>query len=245
MKKSLGIIGLGQFTQFIIPHLKPYFSSISVANRSDKKEIAAKLGVNFVSIEEAAKKDILMLAMSISEIKNVAEKIKKDIRPETLVMDVCSIKIYPLKILQKILPAKTKILGTHPLFGPQSGKNGLKNLEIVLCPTTVGQAELEEIKNIFSKMKLKTIIATPDEHDKTMAYTQALTHFFAQAAIKTFPKTNFNFSTPSARKLSDIINNVRYDSPELFKDIETLNPYAKKMRIELLKNLNQINKKLL
>ncbi len=245
MKKSLGIIGLGQFSQFMIPYLKPYFADIFVANRSDKSKIAADLGVNFVSIEEASQKDILILAMSISEIKNVAEKIKKHIKPETIVMDVCSIKIYPLKTLRQILPAKTKILGTHPLFGPQSGKNGLKNLEIILCPAAIGKTELEEIKNIFSKMKLKTIMATPDEHDKTMAYTQALTHFFAQAAIKTFPKTNFNFSTPSAKKLFDIINSVRYDSPELFHDLETLNPYAKKMRVELLKNLNQINKKLL
>lgn len=244
MKKSLGIIGLGQFSQFIIPHLKPHFSRIVVSNRSDKSKIATKLGVKFVTIEEAAKQNTVILAMSISEIKNVAKQIKKHIAPNTIVMDVCSVKIYPLKTLQQILPDKTKILGTHPLFGPQSGKNGLNKLQIILCPVTTNKAELNEIKNIFIKMKLNVIISTPDEHDKTMAYTQALTRFFAQAAIKTLPKINFRFSTPSAKKMIDLMDIVRYDSKKLFRDIEVLNPYAKKMRAELLKNLNQINKKL-
>lgn len=243
-KKSLGIIGFGQFSQFIVPYLKPYFSDITVSSRKNKEKIAARLHVKFASIEETAKKDIIMLAMTISEIETVLKKIKKEIKPKTIVMDVCSVKTYPLKMMKKYLPKNSFILGAHPLFGPQSGKNGIKNLEIVLCPERISKNKFSEIKNIFSEMGLKIFTASAKEHDISMAYSQALTHFFSHGVLKTAPKTNFSFSTPSARKLFTIVNDVKNDSHELFRDIETLNPFAKRMRSKLLKNLNSINKKL-
>lgn len=244
MKKSLGIIGFGQFSQFIIPYLKPYFSDIVVSSRKDKKEIANKLKVKFARVEEAAGKDVIILAMTISEIENALKKIKSEIKPKAIVLDVCSVKIYPLKMMRKYLPENISILGTHPLFGPQSGKNGIENLEIVLCPERISESDLKKIRNIFLKVKLKVIISSAEEHDLIMAYSQALTHFFAQGALKTIPKSDFKFSTPSARKLLAIINDIKNDSPKLFQDIETLNPYAKQMRTRLLENLNKINNKL-
>lgn len=244
MKRSLGIIGFGQFTRFFIPYLAPHFSEITVASRTDKSRIAKELKVNFSSVEDAAQKDVVILAMPISQIENVLNRIKDRIKPDTLVMDVCSIKIYPIKMMKKILPRNVRILSTHPLFGPQSGKNGIIGLEIILCPVRLPQRSFEEIRDIFTAMGLKTTVATAQEHDKVMAYSQALTHFFAQGILKTLPRTTFKFSTPSATRLLSIVNDVKDDSPILFRDMETLNPLAVKMRKDLLKNLNAIDRKL-
>lgn len=242
-KLSLGIIGFGQFAQFFAPYLKPHFSKISASSRSDKRKIAKKLGIEFGPIQRAAAQDIVILSMPISEIENALTKIKSGIKPGAIIMDVCSVKIYPLKLMKKILPKNINILGAHPLFGPQSGKNGIKDLEIVLCPERIGKDRLNEIKNIFQKMGLRVILTTPSIHDKIIAETQALTHFFAKGALKSISFAD-KFTTPSSRKLLSIINDVKEDSPQLFRDIETLNPHAQKIRRKLLKNLNQINKKL-
>jgi len=243
-KNTLGIIGFGQFSCFFIPYLKPYFSKICVSSRSNKRGAALRLGVDFVSNREAARQDVVMLSVPISQIENVLREIKNEILPGTLVMDVCSVKVYPVKLMKRFLGKKVNIIGTHPLFGPQSGKRGIKGLEIVICPARVDDKTLKDIRNMFLSMSLKVILTTPTKHDKIMASTQALTHFFAKGVIKTIDARNFEFSTPSSRKLFDIINDVREDSPALFRDIETLNPYSKSMRKRLLSNFNKLNKKL-
>ena len=189
MKKSLGIIGFGQFAQFIVPYLKSYFGSITVSSLNNKNRIARRLDVKLASNNEAAQKDVVMLAVPISEIKNVLKEIQNKVKPNAIITDVCSVKVYPVKLMRKMLPKNVNIIGAHPLFGPQSGKYGIKDLEMVLCPIRINKKLLKEIKGIFSKMGLKVVLTTPEKHDKIMASTQALTHFFAQGVFK----NNFTF----------------------------------------------------
>ncbi len=243
-KKTLGVIGIGQFTNFFLPYLKPFFSEIYISSRSDKSDIAKQLGVKFVNKTDAAKQDVVILSMPISEIENVLNEIRNSIKTDALIMDVCSVKVYTAKLMKKILPKKTNIIGTHPLFGPQSGKNGIKDLEIVLCPIRSSTACIKDTKRMFQQMGLKIILTTPQKHDKIMANTQALTHFFAKGVLSTIKSLKFEFSTPSARKLFEIIDDLKEDSPILFNDIELLNPYAKKMRDELIANFYKLNKNL-
>lgn len=243
-KKTLGIIGIGQFSQFFIPHLKPFFSEIYITDKTDTKEIAKRLGVKNSTLEEVCRQDFIMLAMPISQISNVLKDIKDRLNKDAIIMDVCSVKVFPAKEMKKILPRNIQILGTHPLFGPQSGKDGIKGLQIVLCPERITNENFKEIKSIFSKMGLETKTVTAQKHDEIMAYTQALTHFFSRGAAKTIPFENFEFTTPSAKRLQNIINEVKDDSKELFIDMQTLNPYAIKTRKKFLKELNKINDEL-
>lgn len=242
--KTLGVIGFGQFAQFFIPYLKPNFSRICVSSRSNKSKEARQLGVDFVSVKEAAGQNVVMLAVPISQIENVLMEIKDTVMPDAIVMDVCSVKIYPVNLMKRILAKNVNIIGTHPLFGPQSGKRGLKGLEIILCPARTDKKSVKKTEAIFKQIGLKIILTTPDKHDRIMANTQALTHFFAQGVLKTIKKQNFDFSTPSSRKLFSITKDVREDSMALFRDIETFNPYAKTIRKKLVENLNKINKQL-
>lgn len=243
-KKSLGIIGVGQFSEFFIPHLKPFFSEIYITSKSDKSELAKKLGVKNSTLKEVCTQDMIMLAMPIAQISPVLEEIKDKLLPSTIVIDVCSVKVFPLKEMKRILPKNVQILGTHPLFGPQSGKNGIKDLQIVLCPERIDDKDLREIKTIFKEMGLDIKETTAKKHDEIMAYTQSLTHFFSRAAAKVIPFEDFEFTTPSAHRLKNIISEVKDDSPELFRDMQTLNPYAIKTRTKLLKELNKINDEL-
>lgn len=243
-KKSLGIIGIGQFAEFFIPHLKRHFSKIVIASKNDKSAIAKKLNVAFGSIKEASGQNFVILAMPIRETKNVLFEIKDSVTPESIIMDICSVKTYPLNLMKKILPQNVNIIGSHPLFGPQSGKNGVEGLDMVICPIRSSKNSIEQTISIFRDIGLNVIRTTPEIHDKIMAKTQALTHFFAKGVLKTLETENFAFSTPSSRKLFNIINDIKDDSNILFEDIETLNPYAKDVRDELTKHLIEINSEL-
>lgn len=243
-KKTLGIIGIGAFAEFFIPHLKPFFSQIHITSKSDKSALAKKLGVQASSLKEACQQDIIMLAMPISQITPVLEGIRHLVRKDAIVMDVCSIKVLPIKEMKRLLPRETQILGTHPLFGPQSGKDGIQGLQIVLCPERVGNKDYYEIRSIFRQMGLEIKETTGRKHDEIMAYTQSLTHFFSRAAARTIPFADFEFTTPSAKRLKDIIFEIKDDSEQLFLDMQELNPYAGKTRKKLMKELNLLEEKI-
>lgn len=242
-KRSLGIIGIGQFAEFFIPHIRPYFSEIYIASRSDKSRLAKRLGVIQAPIETVAAQDSVILAMPISQITSVLQEIRDHLKEGAIVMDVCSVKVFPIREMRRILPKSAGILGTHPLFGPQSGKNGIKGLQIVLCPERMKDKEYSQIKKIFMDMGLDVKETSAKRHDEVMAYTQSLTHFFSRAAGKIIPFEDFAFTTPSAKRLKDIIFEVKDDSPQLFIDMQTFNPYANKVRRQLLKELNMLEKK--
>jgi prephenate dehydrogenase len=93
-------------------------------------------------------------------------------------------------------------------------------------------------------MGLEVKETTAQKHDEIMAYTQAITHFFSRAAATTIPFEDFEFTTPSAKRLQNIIKEVKDDSKELFIDMQTKNPYAIKTRKKFLKELNKINEEL-
>lgn len=243
-KKSLAVIGIGQFAEFFIPHLKPFFSEILITSKGDKSKVAKRLGVRHATLEETCKEDVIMLAMPISEITSVLEEIRDKVRKDAIVIDVCSVKMFSAKEMKRLLPKSVQILGTHPLFGPQSGKNGIKDLQIVLCPERMDSKSYDEIKDIFKKMGLNTKETTAKKHDKIMAYTQSLTHFFSRAAARTIPFEDFAFTTPSAKRLRDIIFEVKDDSEQLFLDMQILNPYATKTRKQFLKELNKLDTKI-
>ena len=55
------------------------------------------------------------------------------LKPGTLVLDVGSVKVEPVAIMKELLPETVGIVGTHPLFGPQSAQNGIHGLQIAIC----------------------------------------------------------------------------------------------------------------
>jgi len=238
---EIGIIGFGSFGQLIAKELKRDFD-VFVWNRSDRSGEAKKLGVNYVPIEEAASKEIVILATSISSFEEILKKVRAHIKKGALVADVCSVKEYPVGLMRKILPADIEILGTHPLFGPDSFKFK-ENRKIVLCPVRIKNGKLEGIKNYLEKKGYKTIITTAEEHDAAIARTQALVHFIGRILERMDLKEK-EIDVMTYRKLLEIMDVVKNDSWQLFLDIEKKNKYAEKVREEFVKNAIRLNEEL-
>jgi prephenate dehydrogenase len=239
-KRALGFIGFGGFGRFIIPHLKPYFD-ITVYDRTDLSAKAKKLGVKWGTLGEAASQDMVALAVPVQFLEELLIDIKDLLKPKALVFDLSSVKIKPVELMQKYLPEYVDIIGTHPLFGPQSGKDGIEGLNIVVCP--VRTKKNHNLIRFFSKeLKLNVLERTPIVHDKQMAYVQALTHFVGRA-VNAMDIPDVEQKTPAYQYLLYIKRNLGQDSLDLFLTIEKENPYAKEVRdhfIEELKNLNKL-----
>lgn len=237
---EIGIIGFGQFGQFAAKQLKENFK-VFVADAFDKKKEAEGLGVSFTSIKEVASKDIVVVSVPINQFEKTLLEIKGSLKKGALLFDVCSVKVKPAKLMEELIPKDVEIVATHPLFGPQSGANGIKGLKIVVCP--IRTTKFDKVKKFLENLGLDVIVSTPEEHDRQMAKTQALAQFVARALINIDIQEQ-KITTPSFGKLIELKNMLKEDSIELFRDIQQNNPFAKEVTDEFCEEIDNIKNNL-
>ena len=225
---TIGVYGLGNFGVFWARELVKAGYDVISASRS-LKEID---GLTVVDYDTFCKEsDVIFICSSISSFGAVVKEFAENIKENTIIADTCSVKLHPLDVMEKYLQAG-QFVATHPMFGPQSGANGIKDLPIVL--DSLGNEGNQRIfEEIFNRMELKIVPMTCDEHDKQVAYSQALTHFLGRCLSK-LELQQLDISTYAYKNLLDLVGYIENNSMDLFNDMQTYNSYASKMRKELL-----------
>lgn len=238
----IGIIGFGRFGKLLTKYLTEDFK-VYVFNRSNKEEDIKKANGIPASLEEVCKKDIIIPCVPISEFEGILKKIKGLLKENQLVIDICSVKEYPVEVMKMALPQKVQILATHPLFGPDSANNSLKDRKIVLCKVRLPNEKYEKIKSYLNRKGLIIIETTPKNHDKEIAKSLILTHFIGRGLME-LGANEVDIDTQGYRKMMDVLNTVKNDTWKLFEDINNYNKYSKKIRQDFIESLNNINNKL-
>jgi len=221
-KQTLGLIGFGQFGRLAARHLAGCYA-VTIADRENRAAEAVELGAAWGTLPEAAASDIVLVAVPVAVMRETFAAIAPHVKPGALVLDVASVKVLPVQWMIETLPAHADIVATHPLFGPQSAKDGLEGLRLVLCPIRGERAH--EVKDLAEAAGLIVSITTPEEHDREMAYVQALTHLIGRALVNV-KIPDEDLKTRSYQHLLDLCGLIGDDSFELFSAIQTLNPYA-------------------
>ena len=234
---EIGIVGFGRFGRFAAEILGKDFP-VSVF---DRKTLSAQSGVRFASLREVARKPWLLLCVPISQMERVCRRLGPLLTPGQLVMDTCSVKEEPLRLMLDLFPESVEVLGTHPLFGPETGRYGIAGLEVVLCPGRGNRTE--KVERYLDKLGLKVTVTTATEHDRAMARTQALFHFLAQG----FSRMNMDpgtLATPGPAQLFRAFQDVRGDSRQLFRDLQQVNRFAPGQRKKLIDSLTALDRSL-
>lgn len=235
--KDVGLIGFGEFGRFMVEHLKAH-CNIFVYDKRNLYDAADDYGITVGDLSEVASKEVVILAVPVQFLEELLLEIKEYVQPSALIVDVSSVKKKPLELMEKYLPDSVEIVGTHPLFGPQSAKNGIEGLKIVLCPLRTNSED--KIKNFLSKkLKLEVLVKTPEEHDQQMAYVQGLTHFIGKA-VNEMDIQGGDVNTLAFEKLLEIKNMLKDDSWDLFLTMERENPFAAEVRRGFLEQLEMI-----
>jgi prephenate dehydrogenase len=236
--KELGLIGFGKFGKLIHSFLKEHFDIFIY----DPLAVPGA-GVNFAPLAECAGKEIVIFAVPVQNLEETLIEMKDSIKKDAQVFDVCSVKVKPVELMKKHLPAHCDIVGTHPLFGPAGVKEGLKSFDIVLSP--VRTERLDDITAFLkNKLGFNPILKAPEEHDREMAVVQGLTHFLAKALNKMDIK-NSELKTLSFEHMFKVRELLKYDSDALLYTIENENPFAVDVRNEFIKKLIEINNDLI
>lgn len=233
--KNIGLIGYGNFGKLIYKHLKSHFDFYIYDSHIDGEYDCMS------DIDNVIKQDILIIAIPYLGFRDFIQTYGANIPDTTLVIDVLSIKVKAIELMKKYLSPKVEIFATHPLFGPESTKDGIKGKKIAVFPirTTKEKSIIEFLQHT---LKLNIINTTAKEHDKQMAYIQALSHFVSKALVKFDLPVYEDQQTKTYEYLQAAKDIVKNDSDELFYTIQNENPFAHEVREEFLKVLEDIHK---
>jgi len=238
---KFGIVGYGRFGKLWAKALSS-FGSVMVCEKAFNPQTTEDR-IEIVDLQQVAQADMVFLLVPISEFESCCQQIKPFLKPETVVVDCCSVKVHPVTVMQNTFAATQPIIATHPLFGPDSVQRtgGFTDHKIVLCPVRCSEQQQTELQHIFQEMGLKVLLTTPDEHDKQMANSQALVHFIGRglAALDLHPQ---ELATPDFQALLNINKMVVNDTWRLFLDMHQYNTYAKQIRKKFIHQLLQIEK---
>jgi len=221
--KTLGLIGFGQFGQLAARVLKDHFDVLAADAGEGAARAAADLGVGFGPVEQAAAREIVIVAVPVRAMRDVFAQIAPYLAPGALVIDVGSVKMLPAAWMAEILPDHVDLVATHPLFGPQSAKTGLAGLRLVVCPIRGGRAD--KVAAFGRSLGLTVTVTTAEEHDREMAYVQALTHLIGRSLVN-LNIPDEQLKTPSYQHLLELCGLIGSDTFELFTAIQTQNPFA-------------------
>lgn len=239
----IGLIGYGRFGRLTVKNLAPDFKVVVHTRSLDKSEDIAAAGGRLVSLEAACAQKLIILCVPISAMQATLKQIAPLLKPDALVLDVCSVKVYPAQWMKTLLPPSVEILATHPMFGPDSAATSVAGHKVVLCPERITTDRYRKIKKWLEQKGISIIETTPAEHDRKIAVSLALTHFIGRSLAE-FGAPPLDIDTEGYKRLLHILGVVRNDTWQLFEDMHHYNPYAGEKRQAFIKAMARINDRL-
>jgi prephenate dehydrogenase len=221
------VLGAGKMGVWFAKYCKANGDTVVLADRNSEKlsKLKTELGVEIADFPTAVRgADRVLICVSISSFEETIKKIASATHQRQPVMDICSIKEYPVNIMHQYLKGAL-VLGTHPVFGP--GSHGVKNKAYVLTPTNKDEeAYAKEFKKWLEKEEAHVFIMTPQKHDELMSIILGFPHFLGLAACETLlAQPAFSESKKLAgttyRMLFTLAESVAQETPDLYSNVQT------------------------
>ena len=218
---TIGIIGFGRFGKVLAQILSTSYSIIIHDPQYKGMEFPHK------TLEEVLKCEIVFIAVPIREFENTVKSISQYKMHDTTIIDVCSVKIYPVEIMVKHLPENVGIIASHPMFGPDS-YSPFRDLKMVLSPVRDIYSKYDELVATFTGQSISIVEMTPEEHDRDAAMSQGITHFMGRV-LKESGVSSTKINTLGFNELLGVIEQTCNDSWDLFLDLQNYNPFTNEM----------------
>lgn len=209
----------------------------------DRKRVRRRAaGVRFAksSSEAVREADVVLVAVPIKETVGAVRQALPSIKDGAVLVEITSVKDKTISSLKKVLgKRKVSLLSLHPLFGPYAQPEDFK-----FC-VVGGRHELSAARKLFPTARLVQLNAR--EHDRLMAYTLSLVHVinlaFASAVTKRARVKAFKgTASPMASEQLNLSQAVLSQSPSLFAQIQTENPFAREVLSAFIAELTTLRR---
>jgi len=220
--------GSGKMGRWFAHFLLKEGNEVIITGRNEKKLLEAKrklVGVETTAsnVEAVKSAEAILISVPIDNFEEVVEQVSPYIRPEQVIIDITSIKVFPVETMRKHIKAGLT-LGTHPVFGP--GARSIANQNFVLTPTNERERALaQKVREYLESRGAKIALMTPQEHDEMMAVILGLSHFIAIVSADTLLsfdklKQMEAISGTTYKVLLTLVESVISEDPEFYASLQ-------------------------
>lgn len=246
--QMIGIIGFGPFAQFLARTMIKQGHALIATSRSDHSLLCSRLGIPFYKeFDEffASGSEVIVLCTSIVSTAEVLSSIPAgNLLKPRLFVDVLSVKEHPRELFLQVLPEEADFLCTHPMFGPESGRDGWEGLPFVYDRVRVrNHGFCDNYLGIFRQEGCRMVEMPCEEHDRMTAKTQFITHTIGRI-LDQMEIESTAIDTKGFQKLLQVKDSSINDSLDLYVGLYKHNKFAK-IEIEKLELAFQAVKKML
>lgn len=172
--------------------------------------------------------DVVILCVPLRIIPDMIRKCSQIMKPDSVLIDISSIKHKSFKTLLKIQDYILPIC-IHPMFGPGASKKS--NLKILFIPIKDYKREMQFVQDLFQNFTIVSL-ENATQHDRIMAVVLGLNHYinliFADI-IGSKKYKNLEFYSGNTFKMQCIVSeSILNDDPILLNSLLIDNPFIKK-----------------
>ncbi len=216
------------------------------ASRGHEVKVHDQLpGKEFPNVElEKGVKEADVIAVS-SHISSTADTLRSifALRPKGLVFDIASVKSPIVEVLKEGADQGLLVCSIHPMFGPSASFIFARNLIVCNCGSDTAVARFMPLLNGTGA----NVIEMPvEEHDQIIAVVLGMSHALNLAFFEALRRSGFSYqelsrvaSTTFDRQMSTS-SSVSRESPNLYYEIQHLNPYNRDMLEKLIDALKEV-----
>lgn len=143
--------------------------------------------------------------------------------PVGVVVDIASIKTPLIEPIRALQAAGGRVASIHPLFGPSAVL--LRDADLVICDTgDPGAAAI--VENLFKPTTVHIVHLSLADHDRIMADLLSLAHATAIAFALALPEEDHPVRSTTFRALERLAAAVVRESPDVYYEIQAMNPHS-------------------
>lgn len=224
------MVGLGLIGGSLAKALKTYTDHVVYGYDTDPDVLAQALEW-YVIDEELSDSllfecDLLLLALYPKQTVDFVQENAKRLRDGCIVVDMCGVKRFVMDgVFELCRERGVTFVGGHPMAGREcwgfsrSDRDLFRHSSMILTPDdSVPDSVMETLTNLFADLGFSGITrATPEVHDRMIAFTSQLAHVVSSAYIKS--PTARQHEGFSAGSYNDLTRVARLNAPmwcELF-----------------------------
>jgi len=186
--------------------------------------------------EGAADADLVVVAVPMVDTESVLKEIASH-RPSGVVAEMCSLKGHLQPVMQRLRAGGLRLVSFHPMFGPDLRM--LSGRTIVFC-SDAEPDDLALVRGLFEDTSAELVEMDIAEHDRRIALVLGLTHLSNLAYARALRGSGVraeDLAKVAGETFTKQLGTTRQvigENPELYFQIQALNPITEEVTNELI-----------